>query len=104
MRTSHHSQAEEFEVILRQMRPFIYSPQLGHMVIRLFGSMRESKVTANIAEISKSFPDSRPTAIGTPELVFEAVVEVLIEYSMVEVLKECSVFRQSRPLPEIVPH
>ena len=53
-RTTNHGRFEEFEAILRQTRPLMFSPQLGDIVTRLIGSKEESKVAASIAKITKS--------------------------------------------------
>jgi hypothetical protein len=52
-RTVGHDKAAEFEAILRQVRPHIYSPQFGDIIIRLVGSKEESKIATAIAKMVK---------------------------------------------------
>lgn len=52
-RVSSHPRAKEFEAILRQVRPFAFSPNLGDVVTRLIGSKEEAKVAATIAKMMK---------------------------------------------------
>lgn len=66
-RTSGHTQAAEFEAILRQCRPLLYAPDFGDVIIRLIGTKEESKIATTIAKMTKhrsassSFhPYSRP--------------------------------------------
>jgi len=58
-RTTGHAKTAEYEAILRQTRPLMFSNQLGD-IVHLLGSKEESQVANTIAKMKKALP--RPSA------------------------------------------